>query len=124
MDETSLELQTAQRELREARHELVTIKKKANKYSREKKEAEEKIRDSEIIIANLQQRLDILNRQVNTLGSLETELDACKQKLQLLVNVQRIVDASQKEVEEMLEPYGDKSETARSLTTQCVALSK
>jgi len=103
---------------------LVTIKKKANKYSREKKEAEEKIRDSEIITANLQQRLDILNRQVNTLGSLETEFEACKAKLKLMENVKRIVDASQMEVEEMLEPYGDKSETARSLTTMCVALSK
>ena len=42
------------------------MKKKSNRYCKEKKEAEEKVRDCEIVIANLQQRLDFLNRQVRT----------------------------------------------------------
>lgn len=124
LDEVTLELQVAQRELREARHELVTLKKKANKYCREKKEAEEKVRDSEIVTANLQQRVEFLNRQIGTLTALEEELRSCKEKLKLMENVQHIVSATQKEVEEMMEQYGDRSETAKSLSTQCVILSR
>lgn len=124
LDETTLELQGAQRELREARHEAVTLKKKANKYCREKKDAEEKVRDQEIIVANMQQRLDFLNRQVTTLTALEEELHSCKEKLKLMENVQQIVNSTQKEVEEMMEQYGDRSETAKSLSTQCVILSR
>lgn len=124
MDEITLELQVLQRETREIRQENVTLKKKANKYCKEKKEAEEKIRDSEIIVNNLQQRVDFLNKQVKAVTTIEEELRSCKEKLKLLENVQHIVNATHKEVEEMLEQYGDHSETAKSLSTQCVILSR
>ena len=124
MDEQTLELQVSQKELREIRQENVTLKKKSNKYCKEKKEAEEKLRDSEIIISNLQQRIDFLNKQVKAFVVIEEELRTCKEKLKLMENVQQIVNATHQEVEEMLEQYGDQSETAKSLSTQCVILSR
>ncbi len=124
MDEMSLEFQVVQRELREVRQENVTLKKKSNKYCKEKKEALEKIRDSEIVVSNLQQRVEFLNKQVKTFSAIEEELRICKDKLKLMENVQQIVTATHQEVEEMLEQYGDQSETAKSLSTQCVILSR
>ena len=113
-----------QRELREVRQENVTLKKKSNKYCKEKKEAQEKVRDSEIVISNLQQRVEFLNKQVKTFSAIEEELRICKEKLKLMDNVQQIVNATHQEVEEMLQQYGDQSETAKSLSTQCVILSR
>ncbi|KAI9562137.1 hypothetical protein GHT06_013102 [Daphnia sinensis] len=124
MDEMSLEFQVVQRELREVRQENVTLKKKSNKYCKEKKEAAEKVRDSEIVINNLQQRVEFLNKQVKNFGIVEDELKTCKEKLKLMENVQQIVNSTHEEVQEMLEQYGDHSETARSLSTQCVILSR
>ena len=124
LDEQTLELTVSQKELREMRQENVTLKKKSNKYCKEKKEAEEKLRDSEIINSNLQQRIDFLNKQVKAFVVIEEELRMCKEKLKLMENVQQIVNATHQEVEEMLEQYGDKSETAKSLSTQCVILSR
>lgn len=124
MDEMSLEFQVVQRELREVRQENVTLKKKSNKYCKEKKEAQEKVRDSEIVVSNLQQRVEFLNKQVKTFSAIEEELRICKDKLKLMENVQQIVTATHQEVEEMLEQYGDRSETAKSLSTQCVILSR
>ena len=124
MDELSLEFQVVQRELREVRQENVTLKKKSNKYCKEKKEAQEKVRDSEIVISNLQQRVEFLNKQVKTFSAIEEELRICKEKLKLMDNVQQIVNATHQEVEEMLQQYGDQSETAKSLSTQCVILSR
>ena len=124
MDELSLEFQVVQRELREVRQENVILKKKSNKYCKEKKEAQEKVRDSEIVISNLQQRVEFLNKQVKTFSAIEEELRICKEKLKLMDNVQQIVNATHQEVEEMLQQYGDQSETAKSLSTQCVILSR
>lgn len=124
MDEMTLQLQVLQKEMREVRQENVTLKKKTNKYCKEKKDAEEKVRDSEILINNMQQRVDFLNKQVKTFAAIEEELRSCKEKLKLMENVQHIVNATHKEVEEMLEQYGDHSETAKSLSTQCVILSR
>lgn len=124
MDEMSLEFQVLQREMREVRQENVVLKKKSNKYCKEKKEAEEKVRDSEIIINNLKQRVEFLNNQVKTIGVVEQELRTCKERLRLFENVQQIVTATHEEVEQMLEQYGDHSETAKSLSTQCVILSR
>lgn len=124
LDEMSLEFQVVQRELREVRQENVTLKKKSNKYCKEKKEAVEKIRDSEIIVNNLQQRIEFLNKQVKTFSAVEEDLRTCKEKLKLMENVQQIVNATHQEVQEMLEQYGDHSETAKSLSTQCVILSR
>lgn len=124
MDELSLEFQVIQKELREVRQENVTLKKKSNKYCKEKKEAEEKVRDSEVIINNLQQRIEFLSKQVKTFSAVEEDLRVCKEKLKLMENVQQIVTATHQEVQEMLEQYGDHSETAKSLSTQCVILSR
>lgn len=124
MDNNSLELQIVQKDLKEAKVENVVLKKKSNKYCKDKKEAEERVRDSEIIISNLQQRVEFLNKQMKNLVSIEEELKLCKDKLKLMENVQKIVNATHQEVEEMLEQYGDRSDTAKSLSTQCVILSR
>lgn len=124
LDEMSLEFQVVQRELREVRQENVTLKKKSNKYCKEKKESAEKVRESETVISNLQQRVDFLNKQVKSFAIVEEELQTCKGKLKLMENVQQIVTATHDEVKEMLEQYGDHSETAKSLSTQCVILSR
>nr|CAH0098072.1 unnamed protein product [Daphnia galeata] len=124
MDEMSLEFQVVQRELREVRQENVTLKKKSNKYCKEKKESAEKVRESENVISNLQQRVEFLNKQVKSFVTVEEELQTCKEKLKLMENVQQIVSATHQEVQEMLEQYGDHSETAKSLSTQCVILSR
>ena len=110
--------------MKEAKVENVVLKKKSNKYCKDKKEAEERVRDSEIIISNLQQRVEFLNKQMKNLVSIEEELKLCKDKLKLMENVQKIVNATHQEVEEMLEQYGDRSDTAKSLSTQCVILSR
>ena len=124
MDEMSLEFQVIQRELREVRQENVTLKKKSNKYCKEKKESAEKVRESETVISNLQQRVEFLNKQVKSFAAVEEELRICKDQLKLMENVQQIVNATHQEVQEMLEQYGDHSETAKSLSTQCVILSR
>jgi len=124
LDNNCLELQIAQKELKESKLENVTLKKKSNKYCKEKKDAEERVRDSEIIISNLQQRVEFLNKQMKNLVAIEEELKVCKDKLKLMENVQKIVNATHQEVEEMLEQYGDRSDTAKSLSTQCVILSR
>ncbi|XP_046642054.1 E3 ubiquitin-protein ligase TRAIP-like isoform X2 [Daphnia pulicaria] len=124
LDEMSLEFQVVQKELREVRQENVTLKKKSNKYCKEKKESAEKVRESETVISNLQQRVDFLNKQVKSFAIVEEELQTCKGKLKLMENVQQIVTATHDEVKEMLEQYGDHSETAKSLSTQCVILSR
>lgn len=124
LDEMSLEFQVVQRELREVRQENVTLKKKSNKYCKEKKESADKVRESETVISNLQQRVDILNKQAKSFAIVEEELRTCKEKLKLMENVQQIVSATHQEVQEMLEQYGDHSETAKSLSTQCVILSR
>ena len=72
----------------------------------------------------MQQRIDFLNKQVKAFVVIEEELRTCKEKLNLMENVQQIVNATHQEVEEMLEQYGDQSETAKSLSTQCVILSR
>ena len=124
LDDTALKLQLQSKELNDLKEEKVNLKKKANRYCKDKKEAEEKVRDSEAIIGTLQQRVEFLNRQVKNVAALEEELKSCKDKLLLMETVKQIVDSTHEEVEQMLEQYGDHSETATSLSTQCVILSR
>ena len=124
LDEAALKLQMQTKELNELKEERTNLKKKSNRYCKEKKDAEEKIRDSEIIIANLQQRVEFLTKQVKSITTLEEELRACKEKLKLMETIQKIVNSTHDEVQQMLSEHGDHSDTAKSLSTQCVILSR
>ena len=109
MNELSLEFQVV-------KQENATLKKKSNKHCEEKEEALEKVRDSEIVISNLHQRVEFLNKQVKSFSAIEEELRICKDKLKLMDNDKRTVNATHQEVEEKLQQYEDQSETAKTHT--------
>lgn len=124
MDEMSLKFQEGQLKLNKLSQDYLDLRKKSSKISKEKKEVDQKFRDSEITVNNLQQRLEFLNKQVRNFNAVEEDLRSCKEQLKLLESVKLIVNSSYQEVQEMLEQYGDHSETAKSLSTQCVILSR
>ena len=124
LDDSALKLMQSEKVVRELREETQTLKKKANKYSREKKEADGRLRESQSVVDTLQKRVEFLSTQSKNLNVVEEQLRVCGERLKLMEDVQKIVNATHDEVEEMLHQYGDHSETAKSLSTQCVILSR